>query len=163
RIQQIADPLTIATKPETELVARFMGDNNIIRGRVTAREGDRLIVENGHVRASVRSSNDPPSIGDEAMVSVRAAAVQLSDGAARALGEQVAAERGRGWVTALWALPGFVWLGFFLIAPLVFIVLVSFWTYSLGAKSGFTSDWTLQNYSRLFHDSTYWHNMLSSF
>ncbi len=75
----------------------------------------------------------------------------------------MAAERGRGWVTALWALPGFVWLGFFLIAPLVFIVLVSFWTYSLGAKSGFTSDWTLQNYSRLFHDSTYWHNMLSSF
>src|SRR5262245_39312726 len=30
RIQQIADPLTIATKPETEVVARFMGDNNII-------------------------------------------------------------------------------------------------------------------------------------
>jgi len=84
RIQQIADPLTIAMRPETELVARFMGDNNIIRGRVTAREGDRLIVENGHVRASVRSSDDQPSIGDEAMVSVRAAAVQLSDGAARA-------------------------------------------------------------------------------
>src|SRR5438445_13322737 len=35
RIQQIADPLTIATKPATELVARFMGDNNIIKGRVT--------------------------------------------------------------------------------------------------------------------------------
>ncbi len=34
RIQQIADPLTIATKPATELVARFMGDNNIIRGKV---------------------------------------------------------------------------------------------------------------------------------
>ena len=45
RIQQIADPLTIATKPATELVARFMGDNNIIRGTVTEREGDRLIVE----------------------------------------------------------------------------------------------------------------------
>jgi putative spermidine/putrescine transport system ATP-binding protein len=84
RIQQIADPLTIATKPETELVARFMGDNNIIRGRVTAREGDRLIVENGQVRASVRAGDDPPAIGDEAMVSVRAAAVQLSDGAPRA-------------------------------------------------------------------------------
>ena len=35
RIQQVADPLTIATRPATELVARFMGDNNIIRGRVT--------------------------------------------------------------------------------------------------------------------------------
>ena len=45
RIQQVADPLTIATKPATELVARFMGDNNIIRGKVTQREGDRLVVE----------------------------------------------------------------------------------------------------------------------
>ena len=38
RIQQIADPLTIATRPATELVARFMGDNNIIRGKVAERE-----------------------------------------------------------------------------------------------------------------------------
>ena len=80
RIQQVADPLTIATKPETELVARFMGDNNIIRGRVTKRDGDLLIIGNGHVLASVRAS-DGPGIGDEAMVSVRAAAVQLADGA----------------------------------------------------------------------------------
>ena len=48
----------------------------------------------------------------------------------RALGEQRGAlrERGRNWVTLAWAAPGFVWLGFFLIAPLVFIVLMSFWT-----------------------------------
>jgi len=44
RIQQIADPLTIATRPETELVARFMGDNNIIRGKVAERNGDRVTV-----------------------------------------------------------------------------------------------------------------------
>src|SRR5438094_10218479 len=56
RIQQIADPLTIATKPATELVARFMGDNNIIRGKIVEREGDRLIVEDERqVRASVRA------------------------------------------------------------------------------------------------------------
>jgi putative spermidine/putrescine transport system permease protein len=71
--------------------------------------------------------------------------------------------RGSGWVTTLWALPGGLWLGFFLVAPLVFIVLVSFWTYKLGAKSGFTTDWTLSNYSEIFHSSTYWHNMLTSF
>src|SRR6187200_1310042 len=54
RIQQIADPLTIATRPETELVARFMGDNNIIRGRITERNGDRLVVADEHdVRTSV--------------------------------------------------------------------------------------------------------------
>src|SRR5918996_1508064 len=56
RIQQIADPLTIATKPATELVARFMGDNNIIRGKVAEREGDRLVVEDEQqVRVSVRA------------------------------------------------------------------------------------------------------------
>jgi ABC-type Fe3+/spermidine/putrescine transport system ATPase subunit len=83
RIQQVGEPLTIATKPETELVARFMGDNNVIRGRVTKRDGDRLIVGNGHVLASVRASGEAPAIGEEAMVSVRAAAVELGDDDAR--------------------------------------------------------------------------------
>ena len=80
----------------------------------------------------------------------------------RALGEEDAGERKSGWVTALWALPGSLWLAFYLIGPLVFIVLVSFWTYKLGAKSGFTTHWTLSNYGTIFHSSTYWHNMLSS-
>jgi ABC-type Fe3+/spermidine/putrescine transport system ATPase subunit len=83
RIQQVGEPLTIATKPETELVARFMGDNTVIRGRVTKRDGDRLIVGNGHVLASVRASGEAPAIGEEAMVSVRAAAVELGDDDAR--------------------------------------------------------------------------------
>jgi ABC-type Fe3+/spermidine/putrescine transport system ATPase subunit len=77
RIQQVADPLTIATRPETELVARFMGDNNIIRGTVTSRDGDRLIVQKGSVRASVRGGGDERAVGDPAIVAVRAAAVQL--------------------------------------------------------------------------------------
>ncbi len=79
-----------------------------------------------------------------------------------ALGESKEAGTG-GWITAAWALPGGLWLGFFLLAPLVFIVLVSFWTYELGAKSGFTTKWTLSNYGTILHSSTYWHNMLGSF
>ncbi|MGL6279668.1 MAG: ABC transporter permease [Gaiella sp.] len=66
-------------------------------------------------------------------------------------------------ITLGWAAPGFAWLGLYLIAPLVFIVLVSFWTYEQGVRSGFTTDWTLQNYIDLFNDSTYWSNMWSSF
>jgi putative spermidine/putrescine transport system permease protein len=69
----------------------------------------------------------------------------------------------RGWLTALWAAPGFLWLGFYLIAPLIFIVLVSFWTYKQGQASGFVTDWTLDNYRELFNDATYWKNMWSSF
>src|SRR5918996_2571432 len=56
RIQQVADPLTIATRPATELVARFMGDNNIIRGRVTESANGHVVVENEQqVRVSVRA------------------------------------------------------------------------------------------------------------
>jgi putative spermidine/putrescine transport system ATP-binding protein len=84
RIQQAADPLTIATKPATELVARFMGDNNIIRGKVTERNGNQLVVEDAwHVRASVTVEDGTgPAVGDEVFVSVRAAAVELAEAAA---------------------------------------------------------------------------------
>ena len=84
RIQQAADPLTIATMPATELVARFMGDNNIIRGNVTERNGNRLVIEDAwHVRASVSvEEGSGPAVGDEVFVSVRAASVELAEGAA---------------------------------------------------------------------------------
>src|SRR5947208_7160760 len=64
RIQQIADPLTIATKPATELVARFMGDNNIISGRVTESSNGRLVVENDqHVRVTAKADAAAPAVG----------------------------------------------------------------------------------------------------
>jgi putative spermidine/putrescine transport system permease protein len=94
--------------------------------------------------------------------SVPEASAPAAAAPARALGERESVERQSGWVTAAWALPGSLWLAFYLIGPLVFIVLVSFWTYKLGAKSGFTTHWTLSNYGTIFHSSTYWHNMLSS-
>jgi putative spermidine/putrescine transport system ATP-binding protein len=77
KIQQIGDPLTVATKPETELVARFMGDNNIFKGTVARREGGRLIVDDGVVRASVIAGDDDLDVGDEIIVAIRAAAVSL--------------------------------------------------------------------------------------
>ena len=52
-----------------------------------------------------------------------------------------------------------VWIGFYLVAPLVIIVLVSFWTWT---DAGFDKTFTTANYSELFHDRTYWDNMLST-
>jgi ABC-type Fe3+/spermidine/putrescine transport system ATPase subunit len=77
RIQQVADPLTIATKPSTEDVARFMGDNNIITGKVASREGDRLVIERDGLRVSVREGEATQQVGDKATVAVRAAAVSV--------------------------------------------------------------------------------------
>ena len=84
----------------------------------------------------------------------------------RALGVQRGQqEKGRGWVTFAWAFPGFAWLAFYLIAPLIFIVLMSFWTPN--SATGFVRDWTTSNYSDLLHpfslNNAYWKDMLRSF
>jgi putative spermidine/putrescine transport system permease protein len=92
-------------------------------------------------------------------------AEQLEDTrrAERALGE-VRGGKGGGLVTLAWGLPGFVWLGFYLVAPLVFIILVSFWTRT---DTGFVRHWTLSNYGVLLHpfslNNSYWKNMETSF
>jgi putative spermidine/putrescine transport system permease protein len=115
---------------------------------------------------SSSSTPEPPpgstaSAFEETEAADELLAQQHPDGAEAALGELPSGRRaGGGWSTAALALPGFVWLGFFLLAPLLFIVLVSFWTRT---DFGYVKDWTTSNYSELFHDSTYWHNMLSSF
>ena len=85
RIQQVADPLTISTRPENEL-ASFMGDNNIIRG-TASREGDRLVVDDGHVKASVRAPGSELQVGSAASLAVRAAAVRVHDDGATEDGE----------------------------------------------------------------------------
>ena len=77
RIQQIGDPLTISTRPENELVAAFMGDNNILRGKVTSKDGDRLLIEEGDVKVSIVVPGTPLQVGDAASVAVRAAAVTV--------------------------------------------------------------------------------------
>ena len=264
RIQQVADPLTIATRPATELVARFMGDNNIIRGKVTesaerprrdrgrgarARQRPRLQAARRRPSASRRWSRSAPRpsrsarpatahagnsaeceivfvefLGDLVKLHLIAGGermlakvpgerypdspgqggrddphllegggcpappllsgpepvprLDLADieaderggrGRARARARRPASGGARrdavsGWVTFAWALPGFIWLGFYLIAPLVFIVLMSFWTPD--TSKGFVKDWTLHNYGQLLHpfslNNAYWKDMLRS-
>ena len=80
-IQQIGDPLTISTRPANELVATFMGDNNLVRGKIVSRDGSRIVVDDGHVKASCVVSEDERRVGDSATLSVRAAAVRLVDAA----------------------------------------------------------------------------------
>ncbi len=76
-----------------------------------------------------------------------------------ALGE-AGVERRRGLITLAWAAPGTLWLIFFLVAPVVMIVLVSFWTPSI---TGFEKSFTLDNYRTLFGSSVYWNQLKDSF
>ena len=81
------------------------------------------------------------------------------DASESALGKKTTEESGGGLATALLAAPGTAWIIFFLVAPLVFIVLVSFWTQT---NSGFEETWTLDSYDRLLSDSTYWKTLKQS-
>lgn len=79
RIEQVADPYTISTRPANETVAAFMGDNNVFRGAVASRDGDRIVVEDGNVRLGVRAPDAQLETGAPAAVSVRGAAVHVSE------------------------------------------------------------------------------------
>jgi ABC-type Fe3+/spermidine/putrescine transport system ATPase subunit len=80
RILQVGDPYTLSTKPETEVVAAFMGDNNVIRGQVASREGDRMVIDDGHIKTSVLAPGEARDIGSPASVAIRAAAVHVEAG-----------------------------------------------------------------------------------
>ncbi|MGB0097494.1 MAG: hypothetical protein WBP81_33775 [Solirubrobacteraceae bacterium] len=56
-------------------------------------------------------------------------------------------------MTALWALPGTLWLLIFLVAPVVVVLVVSFFT---GTITGFSKAWTTDDYTTIFSStSTY--------
>jgi putative spermidine/putrescine transport system permease protein len=116
---------------------------------------------------SSSSAPDPPGeeatrIAIEEVEEAEAILEQQPPKAEAALGEGRGGGRTSGWVTTGLAMPGFLYVGFYLLAPLVVIILVSFWTRS-DAAGGFDRVWTTANYSELFHDSTYWKNMLTTF
>jgi ABC-type Fe3+/spermidine/putrescine transport system ATPase subunit len=94
RIQQVADPLTIATRPATELVARFMGDNNLIRGQVIESANGRVVLETDEkVRVTLGTAGvAAPPVGESALVAIRAAAVQLDESGSGAAGNSVECE-----------------------------------------------------------------------
>jgi ABC-type Fe3+/spermidine/putrescine transport system ATPase subunit len=83
RIEQIADPFTMSTSPENVQVASFMGDNNIFRGTVAGREGDRLFIDDEHANITVRAAGAAPEVGSSAVVAVRAAAIAVGEDASR--------------------------------------------------------------------------------
>ncbi len=76
-----------------------------------------------------------------------------------ALGAKAPQTSGGGLATLALAAPGTLWLLFYLVAPVIFIVLMSFWTQS---ASGFDEKWTLDNYDLLFSNGTYWNTLKQS-
>ncbi len=86
RIEQVADPFTISNLPENVEVASFMGDNNIFEGTVTSHEGGRVSIDGGDAQLRALAAESDARVGQQAVVSVRAAAVQVGEDARDANG-----------------------------------------------------------------------------
>jgi putative spermidine/putrescine transport system permease protein len=95
-------------------------------------------------------SGEPQLLGD-LVLSAEAAAEIYGDERVRAIAAK--APSASKLVTALWAAPAIVWLVIFLVAPVIVVLVVSFFT---GTITGFTETWTTSNYTTIFSStSTY--------
>ena len=85
RIEQAATPRTVFERPATPFVARFMGDHNVISGRVAAHERDELLLSvpgGGEFVAT-----DGAAVADEkADIAIRTDKIRIGDPAGPGLG-----------------------------------------------------------------------------
>lgn len=77
RAEQIATPYELYTRPATEFVARFMGRNAILRGRVAAKDADLATVDTPFGRLSGYLNQRNLKVGDAASLVIPSEAVQL--------------------------------------------------------------------------------------
>ena len=77
RIEQIASPETLYEEPEREFVARFIGDNNLLPGRIASANGDICKVETaGGAVTAFRVHAD--HAGDRAVLAIRPERIAVS-------------------------------------------------------------------------------------
>ncbi len=75
-IEQFGAPREVFEQPRTEFVARFMGADNVLEGRIAAAEGESLQVDLATGRIGARASGR--SAGSKVLVAVRPENVVLS-------------------------------------------------------------------------------------
>ncbi len=77
RIEQVAPPEILYEEPERPFVARFIGGNNLLRGRVTQVDGDYCLVDvSGWMIAAYRVT--ACAVGEEVIVAIRPERVGLA-------------------------------------------------------------------------------------
>jgi putative spermidine/putrescine transport system ATP-binding protein len=71
RVEQAASARTVYEQPRTAYVARFMGGQNVLAGKVVDRQGHDVAIETGGKRVIVSAPKSASVIGNELHVSVR--------------------------------------------------------------------------------------------
>jgi len=81
-IQQLADPTTLYERPENAFVARFIGENNTLSGKVTGTDGANVSVQlDGGPTVQALAVNCG-AVGNRTMLSVRPERILIGDASA---------------------------------------------------------------------------------
>lgn len=88
-IVQAGTPRQIYEEPASAFVASFIGRSNIIRGRVTARDGKLATIEVPGAGNIVARSGDGLAVGNDVAIAIRKERVRLGDEGPNALEAQV--------------------------------------------------------------------------
>jgi putative spermidine/putrescine transport system ATP-binding protein len=86
RIEQAAHPRTVFERPATAFVAKFMGDHNVISGRVTKSEGDALMISVPAGGDFLAIGADIVGLADTADIAVRTDHVRVAPATEAGLG-----------------------------------------------------------------------------
>lgn len=91
RIEQVGSPEQVYRTPWSSLVAGFIGETNLIKGRVVEVRGDFVMAETlgGPLVGRLACPEAPPAAGDEVVLSVRPEAWRLDGGGENALGGKI--------------------------------------------------------------------------
>lgn len=76
-IEQAATARDVFDRPRTAYVARFIGGQNVVAGKVLERDGGTLVVAAGNKRVALTAPKSLPEIGSEFQFAVRRDRVQL--------------------------------------------------------------------------------------
>ena len=71
RIEQAASARAVYEQPHTAYVARFMGGQNVLAGKVLERRGDEAVIATGNRQVRVSAPRSSSTVGNELYVSVR--------------------------------------------------------------------------------------------
>jgi putative spermidine/putrescine transport system ATP-binding protein len=80
RLVQIGRPMEMYDRPVDIFVADFLGEANILHGRVVAGNSHVITIDSGGLRVSVDHSATSHAAGDEAVVAIRPERIRLATG-----------------------------------------------------------------------------------
>jgi putrescine transport system ATP-binding protein len=78
RLEQVATPRQLYEEPASRWVAEFVGDVNMIEGRIERRDGDRLLIATREAGAIVAAAPRQMPSGEAVCVAIRPEKVKLS-------------------------------------------------------------------------------------